>query len=92
MVPAGPGLPFRGVADMNIGSPLPHQPGGLFDEQPSARHIYPHAIPALYARSVCGLTMQNSTVRFEGEGEAWDGTVCQLEDCRHTDLDLTARE
>ena len=31
------------------------QPGGLFDEQPSARHLYPHEIPALYARCVQGL-------------------------------------
>ena len=29
------------------------QPGGLFDEQPSARHIYPHAIPGA-VRPLCG--------------------------------------
>ncbi|MBR6028925.1 MAG: glycoside hydrolase family 28 protein [Clostridia bacterium] len=57
------------------------QPGGLFDEQPSARHKYPHAIPALYARSVRGLRLKDSTVRFVGEGEAWDGTLTELEDC-----------
>ena len=40
------------------------QPGGLFDEQPSVRHVYSHAIPALYARSVKQLTVQDSTVRY----------------------------
>ena len=37
------------------------QPGGLFDEQPSVRHVYSHAIPALYARNVKQLTVQDST-------------------------------
>ena len=64
------------------------QPGGLFDEQPSARHIYPHAIPALYARCVDGLTVKDSTVRFVGENEAWDGSVAVLEHCRRAKLDL----
>lgn len=64
------------------------QPGGLFDEQPSARHIYPHAIPALYARCVDGLTVKDSTVRFVGENEAWDGSVAELEHCRRAKLDL----
>ena len=57
------------------------QPGGLFDEQPSGRHVYPHAIPGLYARSVKGLRLTDSTLRFVGRGEAWDGTPTQLEDC-----------
>lgn len=56
------------------------QPGGLFDEQPSARHVYPHSIPALYARSVRRLTF-SGTVQFTGEGEAWDGTREETEDC-----------
>ena len=64
------------------------QPGGLFDEQPSARHIYPHAIPALYARCVDGLTVKDSTVRFVGENEAWDGSIAELEHCRRAKLDL----
>ena len=64
------------------------QPGGLFDEQPSTRHIYPHAIPALYARCVDGLTVKDSTVRFVGENEAWDGSVAELEHCRRAKLDL----
>ena len=64
------------------------QPGGLFDEQPSARHIYPHAIPALYARCVDGLTVKDSTVRFVGENEAWDGSAAELEHCRRAKLEL----
>ena len=63
------------------------QPGGLFDEQPSGRHIYPHSIPALYARHVHGLDMRDSTVRFIGENEAWDGTCTETENCR--DLRVT---
>lgn len=57
------------------------QPGGLFDEQPSARHIYPHRIPALYGRSVNGLRLRDSHVRFVGENMPWDGTLTELEDC-----------
>ncbi len=57
------------------------QPGGLFDEQPSGRHIYPHSIPALYARHVHGLTLKDSTVRFLGTGEAWTGERTQTESC-----------
>lgn len=68
------------------------QPGGLFDEQPSARHVYPHAIPALYARSVNGLTVRNSTVRFVGQGEAWSGRVAELENCLHTAVQLETEE
>lgn len=57
------------------------QPGGLFDEQPSARHKYPHSIPALYARSVHGLRIRDMSAAFFGEHEAWDGTLEELEDC-----------
>ena len=57
------------------------QPGGLFDEQPSIRHIYPHSIPALYARSVDGLRLRDSSARFVGEGMPWDGALTELEDC-----------
>jgi len=62
------------------------QPGGLFDEQPSARHVYPHPIPALYARWVKGLSLRDSTVRFTGEGEAWSGALTQTEHCADGDI------
>ncbi len=64
------------------------QPGGLFDEQPSGRHIYPHRIPALYARCVKGLSLRDSTVRFQGEGEAWDGTRAELEGCEDAKVEF----
>ena len=60
------------------------QPGGLFDEQPSVRHVYPHSIPALYARWAEGLSLRDSTVRFTGENEAWDGTLTETEHCTDT--------
>ena len=59
------------------------QPGGLFDEQPSTRHIYPHSIPALYARHVRGLRLADSSVQFTGEQEAWDGTRTETEFCEN---------
>lgn len=68
------------------------QPGGLFDEQPSARHIYPHEIPALYARSVNGLQVCNCTVRFVGDAEAWSGRLTELEACRSASVELNRRE
>lgn len=63
------------------------QPGGLFDEQPSARGVYPHAIPALYARCVHGLDLRGCTVRNAG-GTAWSGRLTEAEDCRRTHIEL----
>ncbi len=62
------------------------QPGGLFDEQPSARHIYPHSIPALYARHVRGLRLTDSSVQFAGEHEAWNGICTETESCEHVEI------
>ena len=64
------------------------QPGGLFDEQPSVRHVYSHAIPALYARSVKQLTVQDSTVRYADKSEAWASEVTTLKDCTESAVDL----
>ena len=64
------------------------QPGGLFDEQPSVRHVYSHAIPALYARNVKQLTVQDSTVRYADKSEAWASEVTTLEDCTESAVDL----
>jgi hypothetical protein len=66
------------------------QPGGLFDEQPSARHIYPHKIPALYARSVEGLRLRDSHVTFVGEGMPWDGTLNEIENCSRVHVEWEA--
>ena len=62
------------------------QPGGLFDEQPSARHVYRHAIPALYARSVKNFRFRHGTVLFTGTGEAWNGIKDQMEDCEDVSI------
>ncbi len=76
--------PVEGVTLREIHLTFVHQgtqPGGLFDEQPSGRHIYPHRIPALYARSARRLTLKDSSARFIGEQEAWDGTLTETENC-----------
>lgn len=62
------------------------QPGGLFDEQPSERHVYPHSIPALYARFADGLQLKDSTVHFTDENEAWNGTLTETEDCGKVEI------
>ena len=41
------------------------QKADLFDEQPSVRNVYPHDIPAVYARSVKDLSVSGK-VRREG--------------------------
>ena len=83
--------PIRDVFLRDIHLTFRHQgtqPGGLFDEQPSARHVYAHDIPGMYLRCVQGLTMRDSTFRFEGENEAWDGTLTQIEDCEDTKIQI----
>lgn len=65
------------------------QPGGLFDEQPSARHLYPHEIPALYARCVQGLRVRDCRVRSGGPGD-WSGRPALLEDCPGAVIELDA--
>ena len=57
------------------------QPAGLFDEQPSERNVYPHDIPAFFAKYVDGLTLDNITVTWtEPKEPAWTGLM-ELEDC-----------
>ena len=67
------------------------QPGGLFDEQPSARHIYPHEIPALYARSVQGLRVRQMRVRAEGPTD-WSGRLHCLEHCKNAQVEMEREE
>ena len=58
------------------------QPTGFFDEQPSERNVYPHSIPALYARGVEGLTVKGWQVKYEKSPrqEAW-AHLAELESC-----------
>ena len=44
------------------------------------------SIPALYARSADGLVLRYSTAAFTGDGEAWDGTLTETEDCGRTEI------
>ena len=61
------------------------QESGMFDEQPSVRALYPHAIPALYARSVVDLRAGGSILR-EAPYTAWPKVV--LTDCENAKIDL----
>ena len=80
-------------ADLNLTfQRMGTQKGGFFDEQPSVRHVYSHAIPALYARSVKGLQVRDSTVRFVGMGEAWGGMLTELEDCDEAVVQWSSQE
>ncbi len=64
------------------------QPGGLFDEQPSVRNVYPHAIPAVYARYVNGLRLKECRVRkAKPHMEHWSGLI-ETENCRDLTLDI----
>lgn len=49
------------------------QPSGYFDEQPSAKNVYPHSIPALYADGVQRLRVRDLTVahRPSPREEGW---------------------
>ncbi len=66
------------------------QKSGWFDEQPSERGVYPHAIPALYARCVDGLRAQGR-VRFDSPYSAERNGLFQAEDCTETDVLLEER-
>ncbi|TCL58612.1 glycosyl hydrolase family 28 [Hydrogenispora ethanolica] len=64
------------------------QPGGLFDEQPSVKNVYPHAIPAVYARYVNGLRLKECRVRkVKPPMEHWSG-LTETENCRDLALDI----
>ena len=59
------------------------QATGFFDEQPSSRDVYPHEIPAIYARYANGLELENVKVTWVAPmEEAWSGLL-QLEDCEN---------
>lgn len=55
------------------------QKADLFDEQPSVRNVYPHDIPAVYARSVKNLTVSGKVRR---EGVYKEYPLTELEQCK----------
>jgi hypothetical protein len=68
------------------------QEPGLFDEQPSDRDVYPHAIPAFYANHVNGLHLDGVKVRWHApRAEAWSG-LAELENCRNVRFDNVREE
>jgi polygalacturonase len=64
------------------------QPGGFFDEQPSLRHVYQHALPAVYARYVHGLRMKECRVRKVAPYMEYWSDVIKTENCRDVTLDI----
>ena len=77
------------LADLQITMcPQGTQPCGYFDEQPSERDVYPHAIPALYARCADGLTVRGR-VRFTNPYSMEKNGLFMLEDCAGARIELT---
>lgn len=56
------------------------QASGCFDEQPSERDVYPHHIPAVYARCVDGLEV-SGRVCFEAPYSMEENGLYELENC-----------
>lgn len=63
------------------------QPTGFFDEQPSARGVYAHSIPALFADGVDGLRVENWHVFREPSDrvESW-AHLAELHACHEVTL------
>jgi len=65
------------------------QPSGLFDEQPSERDVYPHAVPVLYGRHVHGLRIRDFSFTREAPWlEGWAKEPVILEQCTGASIDL----
>lgn len=56
------------------------QAPGYFDEQPSERHVYPHTIPAVYARCVDGLRVEGR-VRYMAPYTPAENPLLLTDDC-----------
>ena len=63
------------------------QPSGYFDEQPSERNVYPHAIPAVYARCADQITICGK-VRFTEPYSMEKNGLAMLEDCAGARIEL----
>ena len=63
------------------------QPSGYFDEQPSERNVYPHAIPAVYARCADQITVCGK-VRFTEPYSMEKNGLAMLEDCTGARIEL----
>lgn len=63
------------------------QKSGYFDEQPSERNVYPHQIPAVYARCVDGLSVEGR-VRFEKPYSMEENGLILMEKCTRGEIAL----
>lgn len=61
------------------------QEPGYFDEQPSLRDVYPHEIPAVYARCADTLSVRGNVI-YDAPYNADDNPPYMLEDCSDTDI------
>lgn len=66
------------------------QEPGYFDEQPSVRDVYPHRIPAVYARCADGVRV-SGRVRFEEPYSEEANGLYESEDCTEEETDLKTR-
>lgn len=66
------------------------QESGYFDEQPSLRHVYPHSIPAVYARCVDDLRV-SGRVRFELPYDSTINKLYESEGCTGEEINLIER-
>ncbi len=64
------------------------QESGWFDEQPSERNVYPHAIPAAYARCVDGLEIRGK-VHFDAPYSVDKNGLYESEVCTKEAISLT---
>lgn len=64
------------------------QPCGYFDEQPSQRNVYPHSIPAVYARCADNLTV-TGCIHYEKPYSVQNNRLCQHIDCTNEHIDLS---
>lgn len=60
---------------------------GLFDEQPSVRHVYSHAIPVVYARCVDNMEVSGK-VRFEAPYSKEKNKLFEIENCNEVDIQM----
>lgn len=63
------------------------QESGYFDEQPSERHVYPHSIPAVYARYADKICV-NGKIKFKTPYCIEQNGLYESIECTNEDIDL----
>lgn len=66
------------------------QPADFFDEQPSQRDVYPHAIPAVYSRCTDNLEIIGDIGYVEPYNKI-DNKIYEIEDCSNVNISLKER-